>query len=332
LLGLRKKIANTLIMLVDDPRENRFAEWFRSLTMGVRIQLVMFSLVGIVLGVAVAISLIKEPAVLLPTITPDSKPVVGEPVREEAANTGREWREARLMMMGQDGKIAQTAESKGEIEAMRRMVALKPGEADGWDRLGKSLYLAKQYDEAVKAFRKALEINPKSGEILANLGVTLKTKGEMTEYEKTVQTLSLVDAKLAKSLMEFSPAVEGTTSSAGKGRPAAVISPEEQEAMQESGEVRALRKLVAMDPKDADSLDGLGKALYLKGNLKEAVECFEKALALKPGVEEVLANLGVALKTQGSTREYEKVLAKLAVVNPKTAEELKAFVPPPRQP
>ena len=300
--------------------------------MGVRIQLVMFSLVGIVLGVAVAISLIKEPAVLLPTITPDSKPVVGEPVREEAANTGREWREARLMMMGQDGKIAQTAESKGEIEAMRRMVALKPGEADGWDRLGKSLYLAKQYDEAVKAFRKALEINPKSGEILANLGVTLKTKGEMTEYEKTVQTLSLVDAKLAKSLMEFSPAVEGTTSSAGKGRPAAVISPEEQEAMQESGEVRALRKLVAMDPKDADSLDGLGKALYQKGNLKEAVECFEKALALKPGVEEVLANLGVALKTQGSTREYEKVLAKLAVVNPKTAEELKAFVPPPRQP
>jgi Flp pilus assembly protein TadD len=331
LLGLRKKIANTLIMLVDDPRENRFAEWFRSLTMGVRIQLVMFSLVGIVLGVAVAISLIKEPAVLLPTITPDSKPVAGEPVRKEVVKTGEEWRNASLMM-GQDGKIAQTAESKGEIEAMRRMVALKPEEADGWDRLGKSLYLAKQYDEAVKAFRKALEINPKSGEMLANLGVTLKTKGEMTEYEKTVQTLSLVDAKLAKSLMEFSPAVEGTTSSAGKGRPAAVISPEEQEAMQESGEVRALRKLVAMDPKDADSLDGLGKALYQKGNLKEAVECFEKALVLKPGVEEVLANLGVALKTQGSTREYEKVLAKLAVVNPKTAEDLKAFVPPPRQP
>ena len=299
--------------------------------MGVRIQLVLFTLVGIVLGVAAAIALIKEPVVLLPTITPDSQPVAGEPERKGVVNTGKEWREARLMM-GQDDKIAPTAEIKGEIEAMRRMVALKPEEADGWDRLGKSLYLAKQYDEAVKAFRKALEINPKSGEILANLGVTLKTKGEMTEYEKTVQTLSLVDAKLAKSLMEFSPAVEGTTSSAGKGRPAAVISPEEQEAMQESGEVRALRKLVAMDPKDADSLDGLGKALYQKGNLKEAVECFEKALVLKPGVEEVLANLGVALKTQGSTREYEKVLAKLAVVNPKTAEELKAFVPPPRQP
>ena len=299
--------------------------------MGVRIQLVMFTLMGIVLGVTAAISLIKEPVVLLPTITPDSQPVAGEPVREKVAKTGKEWREARLMI-GQDGKIAQAAESKGEIEAMRRFVALKPEEADGWDRLGKSLYLAKQYDEAVKAFRKALEINPKSGEILANLGVTLKTKGEMTEYEKTVQTLSLVDAKLAKSLMEFSPAVEGTTSSAGKGRPAAVISPEEQEAMQESGEVRALRKLVAMDPKDADSLDGLGKALYQKGNLKEAVGCFEKALALKPGVAEVLANLGVALKTQGSTREYEKVLEKLAAVNPKTAEELKAFVPPPRQP
>jgi cytochrome c-type biogenesis protein CcmH/NrfG len=215
---------------------------------------------------------------------------------------------------------------------MRRLVALKPEEADGWDRLGKSLYVAKQYDEAVKAFRKALEINPKSGEMLANLGVTLKTKGEMTEYEKTVQTLSLVDAKLAKSLMEFSPAVEATASSAGKGQPVAVVSAADQAAMEEAGEIRALRQLVAMDPKDADSLDGLGKALYQKGNVKEAVGCFEKALALKPGVAEVLANLGVALKTQGSTREYEKVLEKLAAVNPKTAEELKAFVPPPRQP
>ena len=318
-------------MSLDDPRENRIEEWFRSLSMGVRIQLVMFTLVGIVLGVTAAISLIKEPVVLLPTITPDSQPVAGEPVREKVAKTGKEWREARVMI-GQDGKMAPTAESKGEIEAMRRLVALKPEEADGWDRLGKSLYVAKQYDEAVKAFRKALEINPKSGEMLANLGVTLKTKGEMTEYEKTVQTLSLVDAKLAKSLMEFSPAVEATASSAGKGQPAAVVSAADQAAMEEAGEIRALRQLVAMDPKDADSLDGLGKALYQKGNLKEAVGCFEKALALKPGVAEVLANLGVALKTQGSTREYEKVLEKLAAVNPKTAEELKAFVPPPRQP
>ena len=315
-------------MSLDDPRENRIAEWFRSLTMGVRIQLVMFTLVGIVLGVAAAIALIKEPVVLLPTITPDSKPVAGEPVREGVANTGKEWREARLMT-GQDGKIAQTAESKGEIEAMRSLVALKPGDADSWDRLGKSLYLAKQYDEAVKAFRRALEIQPDSAETLANLGVTLKTKGEMTEYEKTVQTLSLVDAKLAKSLMEFSPAVEVTAPSVGNGQPAAVVSAADQVAMQEPGEIGALRKLVAMDTKDADSLNGLGKALYQRGNLKEAVECFEKALALKPGVEEVLANLGVALKTQGSTREYEKVLEKLVVVNPKTAEELKAFVPPP---
>ena len=299
--------------------------------MGVRIQLVMFTLVGIVLGVAAAIALIKEPVVLLPTITPDSQPVAGEPVRQGVAKTGKEWREAKVMM-GQDEKIAQTAESKGEIEAMRRLVALKPEEADGWDRLGKSLYLAKQYDEAVKAFRRALEIQPDSAETLANLGVTLKTKGEMTEYEKTVQRLSLVDAKLAKSLMEFSPAVEGTTSSAGKGQPAAVVSAADQAAMQEPGEIGALRKLVAMDPKDADSQNQLGKALYQKGNLKEAVGCFEKALALKPGVAEVLANLGVALKTQGSTREYEKVLEKLAAVNPNTAEELKAFVPPPRQP
>ena len=37
-------------MLGEDPRENRIAEWFRGLTMGVRIQIVLFSVVGIVLA------------------------------------------------------------------------------------------------------------------------------------------------------------------------------------------------------------------------------------------------------------------------------------------
>ena len=298
--------------------------------MGVRIQLVMFTLVGIVLILAGGIALIHEPVVLLPTVGPDSDRVPSEPVREKVENTSKSWRQAGLVMGGDD-KIAQTAESKGEIEAMRRMVELNPAEADGWDRLGKSLYLAKRYDEAVKAFRKVLEIKPDSTETLANLGVTLKTKGEMTEYEKTVQRLSLIDAKLARDLMEFTPAKEAPASGSGVGQ--ATTPPKKdagagEVALENSGEIGALRKLVAMDPKDADSQNQLGKALYQKGDLGGAVQCFEKSLTLKPGVEEVLANLGVALKTKGLTREYEKVLEKLAAVNSKTAEELKAFVPP----
>jgi cytochrome c-type biogenesis protein CcmH/NrfG len=223
------------------------------------------------------------------------------------------------------------AEGKGEIEAMRKLVSMDPNDADSWGRLGKSLFSSGQHAEAIRAFQRALEIKPGVAEVLANLGVTLKTSGEMTEYEKIVQSLALVDPKLARDLMEFSPsktetpAVSTTPSSAP-----APSSPQPASAGQnESGEIGALRKLVAMDPKDADSWDRLGKALFMEKNYDEAIQCFEKSLELKPDIVEVLANLGVTSKSKGDKGRYARVLEKLSTLNPKTAKELEAYQPAP---
>lgn len=314
-------------MLGEDPRENRIAEWFRGLTMGVRIQIILFTVVGIVLAAVGSIALIQEAPVLLPAVVPDSKPVPGETPRVAATNVVKDWRTAEAMAAKQKGPEV-AAEGKGEVEAMRKLVSMDPNDADSWDRLGKSLFSSGQHAEAIRAFQRALEIKPGVAEVLANLGVTLKTSGEMTEYEKIVQSLALVDPKLARDLMEFSPGKTGTPESSSTHPPAQSSPPQSDSVGQnESGEVGALRKLVAMDPKDADSWDRLGKALFVSGNHNEAVRCFEKSLELKPNVVEVLANLGVAYKTQGRKEAFEEVLAKLTALDPKTGEQLKAFVP-----
>jgi cytochrome c-type biogenesis protein CcmH/NrfG len=317
-------------MLGEDPRENRIAEWFRGLTMGVRIQIVLFSVAGIVLAVVGSIALIQEAPVLLPAVVPDSKPLPGETPRVAATNVVKDWRTAEAMAGKQKGPEV-AAEGKGEVEAMRKLVSMDPNDADSWDRLGKSLFSSGQHAEAIRAFQRALEIKPGVAEVLANLGVTLKTSGEMTEYEKIVQSLALVDPKLARDLMEFSPsktetpAVSTTPSSAP-----APSSPQPASAGQnESGEIGALRKLVAMDVKDADSWDRLGKALFMAKNYDEAIQCFEKSLELKPDVVEVLANLGVTSKSKGDKGRYARVLEKLSTLNPKTAKELEAFQPAP---
>ena len=316
-------------MLGEDPRENRIAEWFRGLTMGVRIQIVLFSVVGIVLAVVGSIALIQEAPVLLPAVVPDSKPVPGETPRVAATNVVKDWRTAEAMAGKQKGPDV-AAEGKGEVEAMRKLVSMDPNDADSWDRLGKSLFSSGQHAEAIRAFQRALEIKPGVAEVLANLGVTLKTSGEMTEYEKIVQSLALVDPKLARDLMEFSPGKTGIPESSSTPPPTPSSPPQSDSVGQnESGEVGALRKLVAMDPKDADSWDRLGKALFVSGNHNEAVRCFEKSLELKPNVVEVLANLGVAYKTQGRKEAFEEVLVKLTALDPKTGEQLKAFVPAP---
>lgn len=313
-------------MLGEDPRENWLAEWFRGLTMGVRIQIILFSVVGIVLAVAGGIALIQEPTVLLPLVAPDSKPVPGEPTRVKATNAVKDWRNAESMKkeIPQGSQVG--AEGKGEVEAMRKLVAMEPNDSDSWNRLGKSLYTSGQNAEAVRAFQRALEIKPGVAEVLANLGVTLKTTGEMTEYEKIVQSLALVDPKLARDLMEFSPEKIGPPVTGGQGEGA---SAEPSARTDESGEIGALRKLVAMDPKDADSWDRLGKALFVAQKLDEAIQSFEKSLELKPDVVEVLANLGVTSKSKGDKSRYAKVLEKLSTLDPKTAKELEAYQPAP---
>ena len=152
----------------------------------------------------------------------------------------------------------------------------------------------------------------------------------MTEYEKIVQSLALVDPKLARDLMEFSPGKTGAPESSSTPPPTPSSSPQSTSVGQnESGEIGALRKLVAIDPKDADSWDRLGKALFMVKNYDEAIQCFEKSLELKPDVVEVLANLGVTSKSKGDKGRYEKVLEKLSALDLKTAKELEAYQPAP---
>jgi tetratricopeptide (TPR) repeat protein len=94
----------------------------------------------------------------------------------------------------------------GEIGALRKLVGMDPKDPDSWDRLGKSLFMAKNYDEAIQCFEKSLELKPDVVEVLANLGVTSKSKGDKNRYEKVLEKLSTLDPKTAKELEAYQPA------------------------------------------------------------------------------------------------------------------------------
>ena len=254
-------------MFSDEPSESRLAVWFRSLTMGTRIQIVLFSVLGILLGVGATIALIKEPAILLPEEPPDSQRVAGEPERPKVTDEGKIWRQGGgIMAQSIEGGFS--AENQGELQAMRKLVKISPNDPEAWDRLGKSLYGVGLYDEAVTAFRESLKIKPRVVDVLANLGVALKTKGREQEYKKLLEELAQVDAKTAKDLENFIPQNQAklpstprpSVSSMG-GSPAPATAPAEKKgpALKNQGEIDALRKLVAMDDKDADAWE-IGRA------------------------------------------------------------------------
>jgi len=325
-------------MFGDEPSESGLAIWFRSLTMGARIQIVLFSVLGIFLGIGVTLALIKDPQILLPTELPDSQRVAGEPDRLKAPDQAKAWRTGEGIM-SKTRKENPSVAKQGEIQAMRKLVKSSPQDPEVWDSLGKSLYGAGQYDEAVNAFRESLKIKPNVVDVLANLGVTLKTSGRKLEYDKLMEELARVDAKTAKELESFVPRNQTVAKSSTRPPPSFAVSgpsspaPAAPAAKKRSsatsrGEIDALRKLVAMDERDSVAWDKLGKTLFLTGDYNEAVDCFKKSLAIKPDVIEVLANLGVTLKTKNDQADYEEVVRKLSALDAKTAEDLKKYEPP----
>lgn len=317
-------------MWQDDPEPNPIARWFRSLTMTARIQIIMFSVVGVVLAIVSGLALIKDPIILLPATGPDAVKVAGEPERAKAVEDGKTWRSGEGILSAKTSQGGQES-NDGEVRALRKMVEMDPKDAGALDRLGKALYLQGKYQEAEKAFTDGLALQPDNTEMLANLGVALKTSGRVKQYDEVVAKLSALDPQKGMELKVFT--VKGAEDKGKQEKPMALPTPSEpktatEKQAQNQGELGALRQLVAMDPKDADNWDKLGKALYQNGDYEEAVGMFQKSLELKPGVLDVVANLGVTLKAKGDYANFDKLLLEVQKTSPETAAALKAFQPP----
>jgi len=69
-----------------------------------------------------------------------------------------------------------------------------------------------------------------------------------------------------------------------------------------------LKKVVELNPEDADAQFKLGSAYYLKGSYDDAISCFEGSLKIDPENYECLYALG---KTYGYKELYDKAIAAL---------------------
>ncbi len=87
-----------------------------------------------------------------------------------------------------------------------------------------------------------------------------------------------------------------------------------------------LKEVLALKPGYADVLNNLGVIAYLKGELKESVEYFERALRINPRYTEASLNLAITYNDLGEFDKSQEILSIAAQVAHPTPGRLDPFV------
>lgn len=177
---------------------------------------------------------------------------------------------------------------------------------------GNALAGQNKFNDAVKAFRKALEIDPSVGELYFNVGILLtnlnRTEEAINSYKKAVSLKpDLTDAhyNLGAALQAQSKFQQAVKSY----QKAIALEPGFFEAtvnlgvvLQEQGQlaesIESYKKALTIQ-QDAKVYFNMGTALKNEGKLGDAIESYNQALALTPDYAEVHSNLGEVLRDQG---------------------------------
>ena len=167
------------------------------------------------------------------------------------------------------------------VPAWKKALELDPDDPRAHDNFGVALAETGKIDEAIAEYRKSLELNSGSSHTHNNLGSALAEKGMLDE-----------------ALQHFQKAVELNPDNASAqinlGNALALKKEHLSEALEH------LRRGVNLDPDSASGQNDLGIALAHAGNLDEAIEHIQKAVALVPDAVDYRSNLGRVLAAKGS--------------------------------
>ncbi|MFM6885485.1 MAG: tetratricopeptide repeat protein, partial [Dolichospermum sp.] len=164
------------------------------------------------------------------------------------------------------------------VAAYQKAIELDPKDATAYYNLGNALIGQKKLDEAVAAYQKAIELDPKDATAYNNLGIALRGQKKLDEAVAAYQKAIELDPKNATAYYNLGNALRG------------------QKKLDEA--VAAFQKAIELDPKDATAYYNLGIALSDQKKLDEAVAAFQKAIELDPKYATAYYNLGIALSNQ----------------------------------
>lgn len=167
-----------------------------------------------------------------------------------------------------------------------------PSEADRQNSLGLALWAQGRAADAIRHYRKALELLPSLSDAHTNLGAALDAQGH--EQEAVAQYMEALRLKPDDAVARFNLGLHFHQ----RGRITEAIT--------------QYREALRIKPDNPGAQNNLGVALQSLGTTAEAMEHFQEALRLKPDYAPAHFGLGICLDTLGRRTEglahYETAL------------------------
>jgi len=214
--------------------------------------------------------------------------------------------------------------------------ALRPGSVTAYDvNLAYLLIHNKDWDGAIFAARKALEVQPDCAEAYNKLGIGLEHKGDweraQAAYRKSLELKPNVaddHYNLGLSLAYHGPVDEA----AAELERAVQLKADYTEAWLELGRTRCRRKdydgalaaedkVIQLDAGCAAAHCFRGAALLRKGRAADAVAAFEKAIRLDPTMDNAYDGLGTACFNLGQFERAVAAQSRAVDLSPRSARD-----------
>jgi tetratricopeptide (TPR) repeat protein len=175
--------------------------------------------------------------------------------------------------------LAHREDLDGAVKAFQKAIAIDPNCVAAYIGLGICLEDKHDPEGAIKQYRKAIAINPNNSQAHDNLANVLADKGDVdkaiTEYKKAIT----LDPRNAKAHYNRGLVL--------------------QQKRDLDGAIKEYRKAIQLETDFVEAHNNLGLALRDKGQLGEAIAACREALRLKPDFAEAHYNIGVALRLKG---------------------------------
>jgi tetratricopeptide (TPR) repeat protein len=207
--------------------------------------------------------------------------------------------------------LSQKNEHAEAIRVWKKAIELEPGDAKAHYHLAVSLQRQGKLEEAAAQYRKSLEIRSDNSAAYDNLGVILQQMGKPQDAADQFGRSRAAAVVEWKNTAEFYPEDP-------KVRFNLALALEREGQLEQAA--TQYQKTVEMDPQNSAAYINLGVALARTGKLDQAIECFTKSLQLAPDNAFAHGNLGAVLIQRSRLDEAIRHCRRALEIDPRYAD------------